>query len=325
MAQAAKNINGTQQKKKGIGCLGIGLIILFVPIVLIGGVFFFATSELRRSDEDVLKTYQPTSEIAEIAEKNTLTDKGKAAFYRANPEIVEAEIFKKYCSVNGVEALACVGPKRGGGPFGGRQIHLLKIDDPEFSDHKYAAAMHEMLHAEYDRLSPSEKTRVNSLLEQEFSTKHKDNYHLLYTKNTLEKANTEKRSKQTFLSELHSKFGVEYSDLLPELEEYYKQYFVDRTKVVALYKNGGFNSRARRIDEIRYETSLIAPQLTTMQNQLTGYQNAGDAASFNSLLGQYNSMVARYNAMAAESQRAYNEIQQFYQYFNPGYKPPDVK
>lgn len=311
--------------KKSSGCLKGCLLTAAVPILLIGSVIFFATSELRRSDEDILKTYQPSSEIVEIAEKNTLTDKGKAAFYRANPEIVEAEIFRKYCSVNGIEALACVGPKRGGGPFGGRQIHLLKIDDPEFSDHKYAAAMHEMLHAEYDRLSPSEKTRVNSLLEEEFSTKHKDNYHLLYTKNTLEKANTEKRSKQTFLAELHSKFGVEYNGLLPELEEYYKQYFVDRTKVATLYKNGGFNSRARRIDEIRYETGLIAPQLTTMQNQLTAYQNAGDQAGFNSLIGQYNSMVARYNTMAAESQRAYNEIQQFYQYFNPDYKPPEEK
>lgn len=313
------------QGKKGIGYLKVLLIIIAVPILGIGGLIFFGTSELRRSDEEVLKTYQPTSEIADIAEKNALTDKGKAAFYRANPEIIDAEIFKKYCKVNGIEALACVGPKRGGGPFGGRQIHLLKIDDPEFSDHKYAAAMHEMLHAEYDRLSSSEKTRVNSLLEQEFSTKHKDNYHLLYTKSTLEKANAEKRSKQTFLEELHSKFGVEYSDLLPELEEYYKQYFADRTKVVALYKNGGFNSRARRIDEIRYELNLLAPRLTSMESQLTAYQNAGDQEEFNSLIGQYNSTVAQYNAMVAESQRLYSEVEQFYTYFNPDYKPPEER
>lgn len=313
------------QGKKGLGCFRVFLIILAIPIIIIGGFIFFGTSDLRRSDEEVLKTYQPTPEIADIAEKNILTGKGKAAFYRTNPEIVDAEIFRKYCKVNGIEALACVGPKRGGGPFGGRQIHLLKIDDPGFSDHKYAAAMHEMLHAEYDRLSSSAKTRVNSLLEQEFSTKHKDNYHLLYTKSTLEKANAEKRSKQTFLEELHSKFGVEYNDLLPELEEYYKQYFADRTKVVALYKNGGFNSRARRIDEIRYELNLLAPRLTSMESQLTAYQNAGDQEGFNSLIGQYNSTVAQYNAMVAESQRLYGEVEQFYTYFNPDYKPPEER
>lgn len=145
------------QKKKRFGCLTWILIIIGTPILLFAGLFYFGSSELRRSDEEVLKTYKPSAEIADIAEKNTLTEKGKAALYRAQPEFVDGEVFRKYCLGNGVEALACVGPKRGGGPFGGRQIHLLKIDDPQFADHKYAAAMHEMLHAIYDRLSSMKK------------------------------------------------------------------------------------------------------------------------------------------------------------------------
>jgi len=309
------------QGKKGPGCLVIALIVIFVPILLIGGFFFFATSDLRRSDEEVLKTYQPTVEIAEIAEKNTLTDKGKAAFYRAQPEFIDGEVFRKYCLGNGVEALACIGPKRGGGPFGGRQIFLLKIDDPKFADHKYAAAVHEMLHAIYDRLSSSEKKRVNGLLEQELS-KHQDDVHLTGPINILKKRG---KTNKDIDSELHSKFGVEYNDLSPELEEYYKQYFVDRQKVVGLFKNGGFNSRVRKMDEIRYEMEALAPQLTSMQSQLTAYQNTGDATNFNNLLGQYNSMVSQYNAKAAQSQRIYGEIQQFYQYFDPAYKPPAEK
>lgn len=125
--------------------------------------------------------------------------------------------------------------------------------------------------------------------------------------------------------ELHSKFGVEYSDLSSELEEYYKQYFVDRQRVVELYRNGGFNSRVRGIDEIRYETNKLAPQLTSMEAQLTAYQNAGDEAGFNSLIGQYRATIASYNAKVAESQRIYNEIQVFYKYFNPDYQPPEEK
>lgn len=309
------------QGKKGIGCFKVLLIILAIPILLIGGFIFFGSSELRRSDEEVLKTYQPFPEIADLAEKNTLTDKGRATFYRSNPEFIDREVFKKYCIVNGVEGLACVGPRRGGGPFGGRQIFLLKIDDPRFSDHKYAASIHEMLHVAHDRLSPSEKTRVNTLLAQELS-KRGDDIHLTGPINILK----EKGKKDKDInSELHSKFGVEYSGLSSELEDYYKQYFTDRTKVVELFKKGGFNSRVRRIDEIRYEIEKLAPQLTSIENKLTAYQNSGDAASFNSLLGQYNSMIAQYNAKAAESQRIYNEIQEFYQYFNPSYKPPENK
>lgn len=293
-------------KQKG-GCLKVLLIILAIPVLVIGGFIFMGTAELRRTDADILKTYQPTAEITEIAEKNTLTDKGKAAFYRSNPEFVNGEIFRKYCFANGVEALACIGPKRGGGPFGGRQIFLLQIDDPQFSDHKYAAAVHEMLHAVYERLPSSKKKQVNQLLEQELS-KHQDDVHLTGPINILKQRG---KKNQDIDSELHSKFGVEYSDLLPELEEYYKQYFVDRTKVVELFKKGGFNSRVRRMDEIRYEIQALTPQIIS-------YQNAGDADSYNGFVGQYNNL-------AAESQRIYSEIQQFYQYFNPDYKPPENK
>lgn len=107
----------SSQGKKGIGCFRVFLIILAIPVLLIGGFIFIGTSESRRSNEDILKTYQAKPEIAEIAEKNTLTDKGKATLYRADPELVEAESFIKYCRTfaRGVEALACNAPKPGGG------------------------------------------------------------------------------------------------------------------------------------------------------------------------------------------------------------------
>lgn len=308
------------RQKKGINGLIIVLIILVIPIILIGGLIFFATEGLRRSDEDVLKIYQPTPEIAEIAEKNMLTDKGKAELYRANPKLVDAQSFMKSCQTKarGTEPLACIAPKPGGGPFGGRQIFMLQIDDPRFADHKYAAAVHEMLHSAYNRLGTDEKKRINALLDLEFS-KHKDDLHLKYVIDGL------KKIKGDVHGELHSKFGVEYAELSPELEEYYKQYFVDRSKVVELFTNGGFSTRIRIMDEIRYELGKLAPQLTVMQNQLTAYQNAGDQAGFNNLIGQYNSMVNQYNAKAAQSQKAYNEVKQFYQYFNPDYKAPEEK
>ncbi|MBI2430741.1 MAG: hypothetical protein HYV39_01860 [Candidatus Levybacteria bacterium] len=312
-------------EKKGIGCLTWILIIIGTPILLLGGFIYFATSELRRSDEEILKTYQPSPEIVDIAEKNTLTDKGKATFYRADPQLVDAQSFVKYCrsKARGVEPLGCNAPKPGGGPFGGRGIFLLQIDDPRFADHKYSAAVHEMLHSAYDWLGSNEKKRINALLDQEFS-KRQDDPHLAGVIDTL-KSRKSSNVKKDVWAELHSKFGVEYTDLSPELEEYYKKYFADRNIVVGLFKNGGFNNRVRKIDEIRYETQKMVPQLTSMQNQLTAYQNAGDAASFNSLLGQYNSMVSSYNAKVAEINRVYNEIQEFYQYFNPDYKPPEEK
>ncbi|MBI1982414.1 MAG: hypothetical protein HYS68_02435, partial [Candidatus Levybacteria bacterium] len=104
-------VQEASQKKKGIGCLRIVLIILATPILLfIVGFAFLAVKALLDSDEKFLRTYQPTAEIADLAEKNTLTDKGKAILYRADPQFVETQSFAKYCQVKkgGVEPLACI-------------------------------------------------------------------------------------------------------------------------------------------------------------------------------------------------------------------------
>ncbi|MBI3103757.1 hypothetical protein HYZ05_02350 [Candidatus Daviesbacteria bacterium] len=313
------------QKKKGIGCLRVVLIILAIPVVLFIVIFaFLAVKTLLDSDEKFLKTYQPTAEIADLAEKNTLTDKGKVILYRADPQPVDVQSFMKYCQVKkgGVEPLACIAPNPERGPFAGRQIFLLKIDDPKFADHKYAASVHEMLHEAYKRVRSSKKEQLNALLDQELS-KHQDDPHLKAVIDILnKKAN---KREDDILSELHSKFGVEYTNLSPELEEHYKQYFVDRKKVVELYKNGGFNSRVRAIDALNIELATLNSQLNNLSHQLTAYQNAGNIDGYNGLVPQFNNMVSQFNAKAAESRRIYREVEQFYQYFNPDYQPPEEK
>jgi len=135
------------------------------------------------------------------------------------------------------------------------------------------------------------------------------------------KARKENNGIKDIREELHSKFGVEYDDLAPELEEYYKQYFLDHSKVVALFRRGGFNSRMRRIEEVENEAKSITPQLTSMQNQMAAYKKSGDTAKYNSLVGSQNKLAAKYNALAAESQKLYKELKEFYQYFNPDFQP----
>lgn len=321
-SKSTKSLEKSSNGKKGFGCFKIALIIILTLILIFGGFLFFATSELRRSDEEVLKTYKPTPEVAEIAEKNTLTDKGKALLYRADPKFIDSQTFIKYCQTisRGIEALACIAPKVGGGPFGGRQIYLLEIDDPKFADHKYSAAIHEMLHSAYQRLNSDEEKSVNALLDAE-ALKHQDDPHLSAVIEILKN----KKGDKGILEEMHSKFGVEYKNISPELEEYYKQYFTDRSKVVELFQKGGFNSRVRRLDQINSELSTLNTKLTEMNSQLVALKNSGDIDKFNSLVGQYNSLVGQYNAEVTQSKRVYSEVEKFYQYFNPDYKPPEEK
>jgi len=302
-------------KKKRHGCLkGCLIFVGIIVIVIVGGVL---TSGDWRSDKSVLKNYQPTSDIADIALQDSLTDKGKATLYRTDPEFVDGETFRARCVADGVEGLACTDTV---------QTTFLQINDPKFVDHKYSAAAHEMLHIAYHRLTDEEKTQVNALLDQELP-KHQNDYHLTGILDMLK----EKKAgdTETMYSELHSKFGVEYTDLIPGLEEHYKLYFTDRSEVVRLYQNGGFNSRVRRIDQLNQEAVTLEKKINTIDSALRSLQAAGvaneDIDAFNAKVNQFNSLVRQYNAKAAESQKLFSEVETFYRYFNPNYKSPTAK
>lgn len=286
---------GGPQKKKGkakgclLGCLGaVGLFV-----ILIGGMIVYSAKDWR-SDETVLTNYQPSVEMEEIAEKNMLTDKGKADFYRANPKMVDGDTFGQECLANGIESLAC---------NTGFKIFLLDVEDPRFADHKYAAAVHEMLHIAYRRLESDEKQSLNALLEQELA-KNSGDPHLTGVIDTLQANGREADVNE----ELHSKFGVEYASVSPALEEYYEQYFKDRATVVALYNKGGFNKRVRRMEEIAVEVKALEAKINAASDQATA-----------------NGLINQYNAKAAESRKLYGEIQEFYGFFNSGYQPPSAK
>ncbi len=290
--------NKASKKSRGclIGCLGT----LVVVAIFFGGLEAFRRYVIvTKLDKDAFKKYELDSDFIDIAEKITLTEMAKDHFYKLEPRFVNADDFIKFCKTvaRGIEALACYPPKPYGGPFAGKTILLLQIDDPRFKDHKYSAAAHELLHSLYSRLSSDEKTRVNNLLSQEFA-KHQDDTHM---QNVLKELQKVDKDEEEVMSEWHSKFGVEYPEINPELEEYYKQYFSDRQKVVQLYLQGGFASRVRRIDQLNWE-------LTALSNQLTS-----------------ESQVARYNTKVAEINNLYAEMKEFYLLFKPDYKSPEEK
>ncbi|MDP3992727.1 MAG: hypothetical protein Q8Q05_00715 [bacterium] len=293
------------------GCLVIAVLV--VALVIYGAV----KSGSFLSDESIIKKFPPSTVIADIALQNTYTDKGKAMLYRTDPKFVDGETFRAICAADGIEGLACTDTKK---------TTLLQIDDPEFIDHKYSAATHEMLHVAYYRLTDTETTAVNALLDQELA-RHQDDDHLVSILDILK----EKKAgdTETMYSELHSKFGVEYTDLVPGLEEHYKLYFVNRAEVVRLYQEGGFNSRVRRIDQLKQEGVAMEKKIDALNSTLRSLQAAGvaneDVDDFNAKVNQHNSLVRQYNAKAAESQKLFAEVETFYRYFNPDYKSPAAK
>lgn len=293
----------------------IFLVLLAIPVIL----FLYASKDRRASDEAVLKNATPNDEIVSIAKTVTFTNKGKANFYRTNPEFVTQAIFSKHCGKKVELSLGCIiGYTPGRSPFSPPKIFLLKIEDPEYQDHKYAASVHETMHMVYMKLSSDEKQALHPLLEKEFQARQ-DDPHLTANMTML------KDSGGDYLDELHSVFAVEYLNLSPELETHYSQYFNDRTVIVDLYQNGGLETKIRNFETINAQTTALNSQLLDLQSQLQGYQSSGNLTAYNNLLPQFNNLVYSYNAKVAQANQLYQEIDQFYKYFNPNYQTPQTK
>lgn len=312
----------SSQSNNGRGCLRGCLTLIVVVIVLGFGISSFVSQDWNRSDETVLKDYQASSETTDLAERTGMNDKGKAALYRGEPTFLQGEAFKKKCLSKGFQgelAGGCMlaGPMTGplGLPVAKTRIYILKIDDPEFVDNKYTTAAHEMLHIIYKRLDSKDRKRVDDLIEKEIVKRPDD-------KQITARVNAMKRLKKNYQDELHSQFGTVYRDLLPELEEHYKEYFMDREKVLAIADRDGLTKRMRRQDELSQELAELNGSLTTMQGQLNSYKNSGDEASYNNNVSQFNGMVSQYNAGAAEIRKINSEMIQFYKYIDPDYQPP---
>lgn len=316
----------TPQKKKGCkSCVIIALIVLAIPVLGIGIFFYSATSKIRQSDTDILKNYNPSAEIADIAEKTGLNEKGKSMLYRGDPTFVNVENFRTFCERDrnpGEMALACFRSARaGGGPFGGPGIYLLDLDDPKYEDHKYSAAVHEMLHLAYFKLSKEEKEELAPILKSELDKKiASGDTHLANIADIM----TQKGGDEVY-NEMHSKFGVEYNDLSPELTTYYQKYFSDKSKVVSLFQNSAHTKNVKRIEELKTEIDEMAVKIESTSNQLDTYKSSGQIDKYNALVPQANSMVKQYNAKVAEAKNLYSEVEKFYKFFDPNYVMPVEK
>jgi len=287
----------------------IGRYILLLFIIGIVGGEIFRRNAVKNMNDTFLQTYQPKPEVAEIAEKTTLTDKAKILFYRADPEFIESNTFAEYCiTKDGIQlALACARSNTPGQPNSTPRIFLLQMDNPKFADSRFPSAAHEMLHLVYQKLTNSEKQQLAPLIDTEL-TKHEDDAHLMNIVDIIKNSMGDKYLEE-MRNELHSIFGIEFQDISPELEDYYSQYFSDRTQVVTLHQNGGLEQSIRKLDELTWERNQLNDKIQTLREQ--------DPDN----VTEYNNLVNQYNVITKQGQVADKEMQALYKLINPSYTP----
>ncbi len=264
-------------------------------------------------DYAALRNYQPPARIVQLADQTTMRDPTRRVFYINHPELDDKTAFRSQCGVEEQSiVLGCYDTRRG--------IFLLDVTDPRLRGIIEVTAAHEILHAEYDRLSGSERKRIDRLT-AEFFANLKDER----IAKTVEQYRA--RDPNVVPTELHSILGTEIRDLTPELEQYFGRYFTDRKKVVAFseqYEQTFVNLRSQVADYDAQLTRLktrieanesqidvlgktVEAQRTTLNELLANKQTE----QYNAMVPGFNSLVNQYNNLVGQAKRIiieYNSI-----------------
>lgn len=168
--------------------------------------------------------YQPSADITAIDAAVGFTSQGTRIFYASSPELNGTSTFNSECE-NTEKTSVVLGCYQSG------RIYVYQVDNTELDGIEEVTAAHEVLHAAYDRLSTSERERIDALLEAEAKK-------LLQDDAFKERMSVySKLADADRINELHSVIGTEVTSISAELEAYYGRYFADRDAVLTLYDN----------------------------------------------------------------------------------------
>ena len=218
--------------------------------------------------------FKPSPEIAQIANDVGLNENGRFYYFASRPELDFAKEFNGECRSReqGNAILGC---------YKNQRIYIYNVNDERLNGLKEVTAAHEMLHAAYERLPESDKKAVNTLLEKEY----RKNSDAEFSK----RMDYYKRNQPgEEYNELHSIIGTEFADISPQLEDYYKRYFNNRSQVVALH--------SKYSDKFKEEKQGSASLRKELENLSISINNA--SLKYNRDISNLNSEINTFNSRA---------------------------
>lgn len=238
-----------------------------------------------------------------------MTDQARRLFYLNRPAVQNRSEFNASCDGAGGEHTIVLGcyhsPQRG--------IFVFRVDEARLDGIEQVTAAHEMLHAAYDRLSRSERTKIDSLLVDYYEHDLKD----ARIKRVMELY--KQTAPNDLPNEMHSIFGTEVSDLPEELETYYRQYFTDRQVVVNFSQQYQAVFTKRQDQVASYDTRLTELEKQIRANQtlldqqaasLRADRSTAEASQDQEQIDAYNQRVAAYNTLLKQTNLLVDEYNQ---------------
>jgi hypothetical protein len=252
------------------------------------------------ADWFALHGYTPPSAIARLSRDDTMTSSAQHLFYVNRPLLESRDGFNQHCK-NETEQTVVLGCYHGD-----RQgIYLYSVTDSRLHGVEQTTAAHEMLHQAYERLSAKDRKHIGGLLQDYYKNHLSDDA----VKSQIEAY--KKAEPDALEDEMHSLFGTEIAHLPAPLENYYKRYFTDRSKVVAFNASYQSEFTKRRAQVTQYDQQLTSlktridtqeKDLDTRQNAIRTKKSQLDQEAAANRIDLYNADVTAYNAMA----QAYN-------------------
>ncbi|OYX42571.1 hypothetical protein B7Y94_03115 [Candidatus Saccharibacteria bacterium 32-49-12] len=273
-------------------------------------------------DQFAVLTYQPSVEVSQLAERGGLSERGRFFFYVGRPELVDSAEFNEACPrvEESSPILGCYSPLAS-------TIHIYNVADTRLDGIKEVTAAHEMLHVAYDRLSESERKRVDSELDLA--------YQRLKNPRLEERmAYYDRAEPGSHFNELHSIIPTEFSEIGSELERYYAKLFDDRQKIVALHKSYSstfeqLENEQRNLGEaLRQAESRIAQlhsqynaDIAQLNRDILSFNQRASSGGFssesefnavrNQLVSRSSSLELRRRQLAAEIERYNSDVERF--------------
>lgn len=263
-----------------------------------------------------LRDYAPPETIVQLAQDTTMTDKARRLFYINHPSLENKQDFNAHCADQSKETsvLGCYHGNRQG-------IYLYAVTDERLAGVLQVTAAHEMLHQAYDRLDEAEKGRIGALLEAYYQSNQ-------LSADIKAKIDGYRAQKDVdIVNEMHSIFGSEVRDLPSDLEQYYAQYFVDRSAIVSFSEayRGEFTRREALvaqydaqlaslktdIESNKGELEIKSTYLKEKEKAITQDVARQDQASYDADVRAYNTTVDSYNSQLAATRKLiekYNQI-----------------
>ena len=256
-------------------------------------------------------TYQPSAEMIQIRNDLELTDKGEFLFNAVQPELDGAAEFNSYCR-DGESEIAVLGCYTDG------NIYIYNITDERLNGIRELTSAHELLHANYARMSETDKADLVADLTRVFEA----NQELL--EKEINTYNTEQKQE-----ELYVRAGTEVKNLPETLEKHYAEIFKDQDKIVDYYNSyiSVFRSLEAEMDALKAEMETINAELearvaeyeqrvaqldTKIENFNSCAETVGCFGSEFEFYGQRAELVAEQAALT----ELYNEMNQLVGVYN---------